>query len=327
MSNTKAQYSIGGLKLENRLILAPMAGITNSPFRRICRRLGAGLVYSEMISAEGLIRNSSRTRKYLENTPEERPLVVQLFGSNPKSLAEAAKMVEGLGVDGIDINMGCPVKKVIRSGAGVALMRQPELAARIISAVRSATKLTLTVKLRSGWDAQSINAPQIARLAQECGADGVIVHGRTRPQGFSGPVDLEVIAQVKAAVSIPVVGNGNIDSPAAARRMLEQTGCDFLMIGRAARSRPWIFRQIDHFLCSGEVLPEPSPEERLTILLELLESLGKFFGERLALLQMRKYLVWYTHHLPGSAAFRQRIHQAQSLEEVLRLTQEFWQGL
>jgi tRNA-dihydrouridine synthase B len=318
---------IGGLRLVNPLILAPMAGITNLPFRLLAKEFGAALVYSEMVSGHGLVRNHKHSRRYLVSRPAEKPLTVQLFGADPVVFAEAARIAVEAGADVVDINLGCPVKKVVRAGAGCALMREPDLVKRILRKVRRAVNVPLTIKIRAGWDERQVNAVQIARIAEDCGVDAVAVHGRTRSQGFVQPADWNVIARVKAAVSCTVIGNGDVRTPADAERMLAQTGCDGVMIGRAARGNPWIFARINHYLTHGQALSPPGLAERKAVILRHFELLGEYYGLPLALLHMRKHLGWYTQNLPHSSAFRRLINTARSRDEFLQMIDDYWRLL
>ncbi len=314
---------IAGLVLPNPLILAPMAGVTNLPFRAIVRSFGCGLAFTEMVSATGLARRMARSLRYLETTPEDRPLGVQLFGSDPAVLAEAARIVTDRGADVIDINMGCPVRKVVKTGAGAALMKEPRKAAMILEAVRAATPLPLTAKMRSGWRRASPNAVAIARIAEEAGVDAVTIHPRGADQGYGGAADWECIAEVKAAVRIPVVGNGDLRSPADVARMARKTGCDAWMIGRAALGNPWIFREILAFFTDGRSVPAPSPAEREALIRWHLDREMAFFGGRSGLRSFRKHLLWYTKGLRGGAAFRAQAGAEEDRDRLLALLHAF----
>jgi tRNA-dihydrouridine synthase B len=256
---------IGNVALSGPVVLAPLAGVTDHTFRFLCREMGASLVYTEMVSADGLVRKNPGTGRLIYFEESERPIGVQLFGSDVEIMACAAERLADRGFDLIDLNFGCPVKKVVKRNAGSALMRDPERLAQITEAVVRAVDLPVTVKIRSGWCEEAINAVQVARMAQEAGAKAVAVHARTQKMGFAGRADWEIIAQVKAAVSIPVIGNGDIRTPQDARRMLDDTGCDLVMIGRGALGNPWIFRRTDGFLRTGECVPEPYLRERLEV--------------------------------------------------------------
>jgi len=301
---------------QNPLVLAPMAGITDFPFRMICRELGAGLVFSEMVSVEALIREHKRTHSMLRTDPAERPVVFQIFGSKPASMAEAAHIVSQMEVDFIDINMGCPVPKILKSGAGSALLRDIGLAKEVMAAVVNASKVPVTVKIRLGWDAKSIVAVDLALAAESTGIAAVSVHGRTKAQAFSGHADWSMIKTVKESVGIPVIGNGDVRSAPDARRMLNETGCDGVMIGRAIQGNPWIFREAKQFLETGVVPPPPSPEERKAVMLRHLAEMVRLIGKNRGVCEMRKHLCWYTKGLQGGAEFRTMINHLTGTEEV-----------
>ncbi|MEZ4485438.1 MAG: tRNA dihydrouridine synthase DusB [Syntrophotaleaceae bacterium] len=313
---------IGSLSLKNNVILAPMAGITDLPYRLIMRRYGVGLAFSEMISANGLVRAGHNTEALLLSTGEDHPLGIQLFGDDPQVLAEATARLEGRG-ELIDLNCGCPVKKVVRSGAGSALMRDPARVALIVAAMRRATDCPLTVKLRSGWDSSSINYLEIGRIAEAEGADALVLHPRTRSQAFSGRADWSHIARLKEAVSIPVVGSGDIVNAEDAQAMLEQTGCDGVMLGRGSYGNPWLIRSI---LASrdGCPSPEPDPRQRLEAVRDHFQLFVSHLGEHKALFDMRKHLCWYSRGLPGAAAFRTLINRTRSFNELRQATEDFF---
>jgi tRNA-dihydrouridine synthase B len=313
---------IDKLNFRNNIILAPMAGISDLPFRLIMRRFGAGLAFTEMVSANGLIRAGQKTRELLVSTPEDRPLGIQLFGDDPQVLAKAARSID-LDGDLLDLNLGCPVKKVVRSGAGSALMRDGLRVARIVAAVKKVSSLPLTVKLRSGWDHQSVNYLEIARIAVNEGADAITLHPRTRSQVFSGKADWQQITRLKAAISVPVIGSGDIVQPEDALAMLEQTGCDGVMIGRGAYGNPWLIRNILALMDGGKPVT-PAPLERLEVFRQHLELFIDHFGPEKALFDMRKHLSWYARGLPGAANFRARINQTSSLEDLRKLTDTFF---
>ena len=313
--------SFSNLQLKNNLILAPMAGITDLPYRLIMKEFGAGLVFTEMVSANGLIRDGVRTRELLRSTPEERPLGIQLFADSPAVLARAAAMVSEDG-ELIDVNMGCPVKKVVRSGAGSALLQNPILIGKIVAAVRKATPLPLTVKIRSGWDQQTINYLEIGRIAEEEGADGLVLHPRTRSQGFSGHSDWQHIRRLKEQSRIPVIGSGDIFSAADALEMLETTGCDGIMIGRGGYGNPWLFKEIAAGL-AGDILLPPAAEERLRVARKHLDLYVDLFGSYKAVMDMRKHLCWYVRGLSGAAQFRQAINKTGNLDDMKDLLESF----
>ncbi len=313
---------IGNLSLANNLFLAPMAGITDLPFRLIFKSFGVSLVFTEMVSANGLVYNGARTRDLLRSQAREKPLAVQLFGADPDIMARAAALVEEE-ADVIDINMGCPVKKVVRSGAGSALMREPLRAAAIIRAVRHVTRRPLTVKFRSGWDRDSENYLEFGRMAQEEGADAVTLHPRTRTQGFGGLSDWSHIRKLKQALKIPVIGSGDVLKPADADRLTEQTGCDALMLGRGAYGNPWLARSILN-LNNREETSCPPPAKRRQVALLHIDMHLEYFGATRTLGEMRKHLCWYARGLPGAANFRARINSTRSIAEMVRETDAFF---
>lgn len=309
---------------QNPLVLAPMAGITDFPFRRICKELGAGIVFSEMVSVEALIRDHKRTHGMLHTDPAERPVAFQIFGSKPASMAEAAHIVSQGEVDFIDINMGCPVPKILKSGAGSALLRDVGLAKEIMSAVKGASKVPVTVKIRLGWDARNIVAVDLALAAEAAGIAAVTVHGRTKVQGFSGRADWSMIKQVKESVSIPVIGNGDVHTGRDVKRMMDETGCDGVMIGRAIQGYPWIFREARQHLETGLVPAPPTLEERQAIMLRHLNDMIQMLGENIGVREMRKHLCWYTKGLHGGAEFRERVNHLTCAAEVEREIERFF---
>jgi len=311
----------------NPFVLAPMAGITDLPFRMICKELGAGLVFSEMVSVEALIREHRRTNAMLHTDPAERPVVFQIFGSKPASMAEAAHIVSRGEVDFIDINMGCPVPKILKSGAGAALLRDIGLAKEIMSAVVGASKVPVTVKIRLGWDSRNIVAIDFAQAAESIGIVAVAVHGRTKVQGFSGSADWSMIKHVKDSVGIPVIGNGDVYMARDAKRMMEETGCDGVMIGRAIQGYPWIFREAKQYLETGVVPPPPTIEERKAVMVRHLDDMVNLAGENIGVREMRKHLCWYTKGLHNGAEFRTRVNHLANVEEVKRAIQEYLVGL
>lgn len=312
---------IGSLLIKNRVFLAPMAGITDLPYRLVMKRFGAGLVFTEMVSANGLHYGGAGTEDLLRSCPEERPLGVQLFGEDPVRLAEATRRVEE-SADLIDLNLGCPVKKVVRSGAGSALLREPVKIGKILQAMRRATSLPLTVKLRSGWDNDSLNVGQIARLAEQEGVDAITLHPRTRKQMFSGRADREQIMALKTEVSIPVIGSGDLFSCGDAKTLFEGTGCDAVMVARGGYGNPWLIRQILDTM-AGRTVCQPSDVERLAVAREHFDLFLATFGPQKTLAQMRKHLCWYTKGMADSANFRAAINRAESIEAMRRQLMDF----
>ncbi len=306
---------IGNLQLKNNLLLAPMAGISDAPFRSVALDFGCALAFTEMVSANGLVRRNSKTFQYLQRFPGEFPFAVQIFGSDPAVMAEAACAAVGEGASLVDVNLGCPVKKIRRTGAGAALMREPGKAGLIFKKMRESVKVPLTVKMRSGWKAD-LNAPHLAALAEENGFDAVIVHPRTVEQGFTGKADWRVIREVKQTVRIPVIGNGDIQSAVDAADMVRETGCDGIMIGRGGMGRPWLFAEIETYLKTGILLDQPGPAEKLNV---IERHLGKFAGwrEDAALRIVKKNLAWYTKGLKGSSAFRIQIAGCEKISDLL----------
>jgi nifR3 family TIM-barrel protein len=317
---------IGGVTLDNHLVMAPMAGITNLPFRTLVRRLGAGLVTTEMVSAMGLTMGHPRTRNYLRSWPDEKPLAVQLFGAGPGSMAEAAGIAEEAGADIVDINMGCPVRKVAKTGAGAALLDHPERVAEIVTAVRLACTVPVTAKIRAGWTPDRPAGVEIARVIEGCGADAVAVHPRFATQRYTGRADWRLIRAVKEAVRIPVLGNGDVFQAADALRMQAETGCDGVMIGRGAVGNPWIFRQVLD-LEAGREPGEPSLAERRSHILEHYRLLARTVGEHRAPYMMRGLLLAYTKGLPYSSRFRERITRIRDFDTLNRLMDDYFEAL
>jgi len=313
--------------IQGKALLAPLAGITNLPFRLIAREFGCRFCFTEMISANGLIRESSKTIEYLKTCPEDQPLGAQIFGADPALMAEAAKFVAGHHSDLIDINMGCPVRKVVKTGAGAMLMKDPLLAGKIIAAVVNAVDIPVTVKIRSGWSPESINAVEMGRIAEDAGAAAIIVHGRTADQGFSGHADWGVIAQVKRAVKIPVIGNGDIREPADALSMRSETGCDAVMVGRAALGNPWLFRGIDQLFNGVSGRYHPSLHERQTLIEKHWEMETQIYGRRIAGRTFRKHLLWYTKGLTGSGRFREKVGRMTDSREILSELDRYFEAL
>ena len=313
------RLKIGTVELENNVILGPMAGVTDLPFRLLCREQGAGLVCMEMVSAKAVFYGNRNTKELLQVNPGERPVSLQLFGSDPEVLSDIAARLEEGPYDLFDLNMGCPVPKVVKNGEGSALMKDPKLVERILSSMVRALKKPVTVKIRKGFNDESVNAVEIARIAEGCGAAAVAVHGRTREQYYSGKANWEIIRQVKEAVSIPVIGNGDVDSPEAAKRMLAETGCDGVMVARGAKGNPWIFKRITEYLETGRIPPKPSREEVKAMMLRHGEMMVEFKGEAAAMREMRKHVAWYTAGWPHSAALRNDINAVETMEALREL--------
>lgn len=314
--------TIGNVTLENSYILGPMAGVTDLPFRLLCREQGAGLLCMEMVSAKGIMYNNKNTEALLAIHPQEMPVSLQLFGSEPKIMSEMAKRIEDRPFAFLDINMGCPVPKVAGNGEGSALMKNPKLVEAIITKTSRAIKKPVTVKIRKGFTQDSVNAVEIARIAEASGAAAVAVHGRTREQYYSGTADWDIIRQVKEAVKIPVIGNGDIDSPQKAKQMLDETGCDGVMIGRAVRGNPWLFRQIRTYLETGELIEKPKQEEVRAMMLRHAKMQIEYKGDYVGIREMRKHISWYTAGYPNSARLRGAINAVETYEELEELLQE-----
>ena len=318
---------IGSHVIVPAVLLAPMAGVTDKPFRLLCKRLGAGLAMSEMTSSDPRFWGTRKSLQRMDHAGEPDPVGVQIAGTVPAVMAEAARYNVGHGAQIIDINMGCPAKKVCNAWSGSALMRDEGLVAGILEAVVNAVDVPVTLKIRTGWDATHRNAPTIARIAQESGIAALAVHGRTRDQQYTGHAEYDTIAQIKSQLSIPVIANGDIDSPERAAFVLGHTGCDAVMIGRAAQGRPWIFRGIAHYLATGERLPEPSLVDIRDILLGHLHALHAFYGEPAGVRIARKHLGWYAKDRPENHAFRAVVNRAETADAQLRLTHDYFDAL
>ena len=310
------KIKIGNVEIEQTAALAPMAGVADRAYRLMCKRFGAAYVVSEMVSAKGIVYGDKKTAQLCTVTSQERPMAVQLFGSEPEFMAKGVEIVKRFEPDIIDINMGCPAPKVAGNGGGSALMKRPELAAEIVARCVEVSPVPITVKMRAGWDEDSINAPELAVLCEQAGAAAITVHGRTRKQMYAPPVDLEVIAEVKRRVGIPVIGNGDISDGKSAAEMFEKTRCDGIMVGRGALGRPWVFGQINEFLKSGTVLPDPPVKERMDIMLRHISALIANKGDYIGIREARKHSSWYVRDLRGAAAFRRELGNLESFAQL-----------
>ena len=328
---TAARYNapmrIGPYLIDPPVVLAPMAGVTDKPFRLLCKRLGAGLAVSEMTNADPRLWQTRKSLRRMDHKGEPEPVSVQIAGYDPAMLAEAARFNVVNGAQIVDINMGCPAKKVCNVWSGSALLQDEPLVARIVKAVVDAVAVPVTLKIRTGWNRDNRNALNIARIAEDAGIAALAVHGRTRADRYEGEAEYETIAAVKAAVRIPVLANGDVTTPQRARHVLDVTGADAVMVGRGAQGRPWIFREIAHYLATGETLPEPEPAEVAAILLGHLEQLYAFYGEQAGVRIARKHLGWYAKDRPENAAFRQVVNRAETADEQWRLTRDYFAAL
>ena len=321
-NNKMKKLKIGNLALSNPYILAPMAGVTDLPFRLLCKEQGAGLLCMEMVSAKAIQYNNKNTKALLEIHPEEEPVSLQLFGSDPEVISEVAKQIEELPFAILDINMGCPVPKIVRNGEGSALMNQPKLVYEIVSKTVKAIQKPVTVKIRKGFNDESINAVEIAKIIEDAGGAAVAVHGRTREQYYSGKADWDIIRQVKEAISIPVIGNGDVTSGESALAMMRETGCDGVMIGRGAQGNPWIFSELREYEKTGQMPARPSNEELKEMMLRHARLQMQYKGDYLGIREMRKHVAWYTTGLPNSARLRGEINAVESYEELQELLNE-----
>lgn len=322
-------FKIGNIKMKNEVVLAPMAGVCNSAFRRIIKEMGCGLLYAEMVSDKALIYNNEKTKEMLYMTEEERPIAQQIFGSDKKSFVEAAKMViKEMSPDIIDINMGCPVPKVaLRAQAGAALLKDPEKVYEIVKSVVEAVDVPVTVKIRSGWDHNSINAVEIAKVCEKAGASAITVHPRTRSQGYQGLADWSIIKKVKESVNIPVIGNGDIVSAKDAKKMIDQTGCDAVMIGRGVLGNPFLIKQVLTYLKTGELIPNQSPKEKIQTCLKHFDYLLQIKPEKIAVLEMRTHGAWYLKGLPNAVAVKKRLYEITTKEEFINTMKEYMETL
>ena len=322
-------FKIGNIKMKNEVVLAPMAGVCNSAFRRIIKEMGCGLLYAEMVSDKALVYKKKKTKEMLYMTEEERPIAQQIFGSDKKSFVEAAKMViKEMSPDIIDINMGCPVPKVaLRAQAGAALLKDPEKVYEIVKSVVEAVDVPVTVKIRSGWDHNSINAVEIAKVCEKAGASAITVHPRTRSQGYQGLADWSIIKKVKESVNIPVIGNGDIVSAKDAKKMIDQTGCDAVMIGRGVLGNPFLIKQVLTYLKTGELIPNQSPKEKIQTCLKHFDYLLQIKPEKIAVLEMRTHGAWYLKGLPNAVAVKKRLYEITTKEEFINTMKEYMETL
>lgn len=308
---------IGNVEIENSVFLSPMAGVTDLPFRLICKEHNCGMLYTEMINAKALCYDDENTKKMLNIESKEHPVAVQIFGSDPDSMGRAAKIMNEYPNEILDINMGCPVPKVVKNGDGSALMKDPKKAEKVLTAVVKNSKKPVTLKIRKGWDDNNVNAVEIAKIAESCGISALAIHGRTREQYYSGKADWDIIRKVKENINIPVIGNGDIFEVEDAKKIIELTDCDAIMIGRGAQGNPWIFNRINHFIKTGEILPKPTIEEKISTAKKHIYLAVKEHGEYVAVREMRKHLGWYLKGLKNSASLRDEINKIESYEQVI----------
>lgn len=319
------EWNIGNVKIKNQVVLAPMAGICNSSFRRICKEMGCGLIYAEMVSDKAIMYENKKTIDMLYMTDEERPIVQQIFGTDVESFVVAAKYIEKvMHPDIIDINMGCPVPKVaVRSQAGAALLKSPDKIYDIVSSVIASVSVPVTVKIRSGWDFNSINAVEVAKIIEKAGASAICIHPRTRSQGYSGKADWDIIKKVKQSVSIPVIGNGDIKSCFDAKRMLDETGCDAVMIGRGILGNPWLISETVNYLDNGKILEKPSALEKINVCLKHLNYLKKLKNDKIACLEIRNHIAWYFKGMKYSTEIKNRVYKTSNIHDIIQILEEY----
>ncbi|RDY26194.1 tRNA dihydrouridine synthase DusB [Romboutsia weinsteinii] len=308
---------IGNVELQNKVFLSPMAGVTDLPFRLICKEHNCGMLYTEMINAKALCYDDENTKKMLKIEDEEHPVAVQIFGSDPQYMGRAAEIMNQYPNEILDINMGCPAPKVVKNGDGSALMKNPKLAEEVLKAVVKNSTKPVTLKIRKGWDDDNVNAVEIAKIAEASGISALAIHGRTREQYYSGKADWDIIAKIKESINIPVIGNGDVFTVEDAKNMIDKTNCDAIMIGRGAQGNPWIFERINHYMQTGEVLPEPGCEEKISTAIKHLGLAVEEHGEYIAVREMRKHIAWYLKGLRNSARIRDEVNKIESYEEVV----------
>lgn len=316
-------FKIGNVQIDNKLVLGPMAGVTDLPFRLLCKEQGAGLIYTEMVSAKGIYYDNKNTGVLLEVKEEERPVALQLFGEDPYIMSEMAKRIEERNFDILDINMGCPVPKVVNNGEGSALMNNPKRIGEIVSAISKAIRKPVTVKIRKGFTEDAVNAVEVAKVIEQSGGAAVAIHGRSREQYYSGKADWDIIRQVKEAVNIPVIGNGDVESPQDVLKIIEMTGCDAVMIARGVRGNPWLFHQINTYLKDGRLEEKPTLEEVIAMILRHARMAIEYKGEYTAIHEMRKHVAWYTHGYPCSTRLRSRVNEVESYDQLVSLMNEY----
>ena len=314
--------NIGNVSLDNRVFLSPMAGVTDLPFRLICKQKGCGMLYTEMINAKALCYNDENTKKMTKIEDEEHPIAIQIFGSEPEYMGRAAEILNSHPNEILDINMGCPAPKVIKNGDGSALMKNPKLAEQVMKAVVENSTKPVTLKIRKGWDDNSVNAVEIAKIAEQAGISALAIHGRTREQYYSGKADWDIIKEIKDSISIPVIGNGDVFEIEDAINMLEKTNCDAIMIGRGAQGNPWIFNRINHYMQTGEILAKPTAEEKISTAIEHMKLAVAEHGEYVAVREMRKHIGWYIKGLKNSARYRDEINKLTDCESVIMKLKE-----
>jgi len=318
-------WKIGNVEIKNQIVLAPMAGICNSSFRKIIKEMGCGLIYAEMVSDKAIFYNNRKTVDMLYMEEEERPISQQIFGSDKESFVEAAKFIEAnMHPDIIDINMGCPVPKVaVRAQAGAALLKDPEKIREIVSAIVDSVHVPVTVKIRSGWDKENINAVEVAKICEQAGASAICIHPRTRSQGYSGKADWSIIKKIKESVSIPVIGNGDITDIYSAKRMIEETGCDAIMIGRGVLGNPWLIKEIDYYLNKGLIISPPTDCEKIAMAIKHLKYLRSIKSEKIAILEIRNHIAWYLKGIKGANEIKNKIYQSKQIDDIIKILNDF----